>query len=1122
MCIRDSSSAVSIPNGLNFDSNTFVIDATNNRVGLGTASPLYTLDVTRGNIAGVQPVGRFGVSGNGGSGRGASILISSGGSASSVDVAQIVGYQNAASATANSAALAFQVANSSGTLTEYMYINNSGNVGIGTNSPASYSNFIYQTISGTNGSGLRLQNAGSTVAAETAVSSSGYFMAAVTAHPIILSTTNIERMRISSTGNVGIATSSPNFRLSFGETTALKQTAIYMQPISLAGADNEQRISNGNTASIYSSVVLGFNNLGAGIADASYVAFRTFQGANNVIQSSGEYGVERMRITNAGNVGIGTSSPSNRLVVNGSTGTTQIQLSDSTASNNLVLGVNATTVDINAVNGFPMVLYTSNTERMRITNAGNVGIGTSSPAAKLEVLLTSGTDPSLRLRYNSSSIYGNHLMNGGGDYVIESPASNGVTSGNMRIRAGSGFSVSTNNQAATSPQLILDSSGNLGLGVTPATWASGWKAIQVGATGSISENNAGDVYFGSNWALTTTGDKYLTTNFANVYAQINGQHQWFNAPSGTAGGTPTFTQAMTLDASGNFIVGETTTTGFWPANVTQTAARSLISYTDATTNLDNANAGLVILNRSTTANSSTKLVFGAFNSDPVPVGMAYISATNASRSTGYLASSLVFGTSSGIGAGAVERMRIDSSGNMGLGVTPSAWGSGWTALQIRDGGPSIWSDGGDRSFFSTNTYFNGTNRIYTTSGPALEYVQDSGGHSWKVAPSGTAGNAITFTQAMTLDSSGNLLVGGTTAYGTFSLYGSMGTQCGFTSNSSLPAVGTSTVAGEIRGFGSSGATADNGFLRLSAGGGTGSYKSFIDLTGYFNDSAITNIIRFGTGNTERMRIDSSGNVGIGTSSPTDGRLHLNGGTTTNIKFTNVGTGTTASDGFFVGLGSSTDTVAYVYQRENSEMVFGTNNLERMRIDSSGNLLVGTTASLGLGSEKLSVYITGAGNSAVAFSNNAGGDQWTQFLWNRATSGNNLFLAFGTEGSYTSRGGILYNRGTGQINYNVTSDQRLKENIVDASSALSKVNSIKIRSYNWKETGNHVDFGVIAQELIDVAPEAVSEGQDNPDGTIKNPWGVDTSTLVPSLIKAIQEQQAIINDLKARIETLESK
>jgi hypothetical protein len=103
-------------------------------------------------------------------------------------------------------------------------------------------------------------------------------------------------------------------------------------------------------------------------------------------------------------------------------------------------------------------------------------------------------------------------------------------------------------------------------------------------------------------------------------------------------------------------------------------------------------------------------------------------------------------------------MRLDSSGNLGLGVTPSAWSlSGLQAFQVKNG--SLY--GYLNEFGSqANTYYN-SGWKYITSAPASQYTQTAGQHQWFTAPSGTAGNAISFTQAMTLNASGKLLIGQT-------------------------------------------------------------------------------------------------------------------------------------------------------------------------------------------------------------------------------------------------------------------------------------------------------------------------------------------------------------------------
>jgi hypothetical protein len=115
---------------------------------------------------------------------------------------------------------------------------------------------------------------------------------------------------------------------------------------------------------------------------------------------------------------------------------------------------------------------------------------------------------------------------------------------------------------------------------------------------------------------------------------------------------------------------------------------------------------------------------------------------------------------------ATERMRIDSSGNVGIGVVPSAW-SGFKALQIGNG-ISLWSSsssGAQASYYSNNLYYNGSNRIYINTGSASEYVQSGGIHYWYTASSGSAGGTVTLNESMRIDTSGNLLVNVSNDYG---------------------------------------------------------------------------------------------------------------------------------------------------------------------------------------------------------------------------------------------------------------------------------------------------------------------------------------------------------------------
>lgn len=141
-----------------------------------------------------------------------------------------------------------------------------------------------------------------------------------------------------------------------------------------------------------------------------------------------------------------------------------------------------------------------------------------------------------------------------------------------------------------------------------------------------------------------------------------------------------------------------------------------------------------------------------------------------------------------------ERFRVTSSGNLGLGVTPSAWNTSNSVRALQLNACSLWSYSTAYLFLGQNYYYNTSgNRVYSTTAPATEYQQSSGNHAWYTAPSGTAGNAISFTQAMTLDASGRLIVGNTSQ-----LYGFSGRLYTEASSSSyLPLVALSSYSGDL-------------------------------------------------------------------------------------------------------------------------------------------------------------------------------------------------------------------------------------------------------------------------------------------------------------------------------------
>jgi hypothetical protein len=215
--------------------------------------------------------------------------------------------------------------------------------------------------------------------------------------------------------------------------------------------------------------------------------------------------------------------------------------------------------------------------------------------------------------------------------------------------------------------------------------------------------------------------------------------------------------------------------------------------------------------------------------------------------------------------------------------------------------------------------------------------------------------------------------------------------------------------------------------------------------------------------------------------------------------TNFATTGTASATKFIPTGG-TATGNGMYLPTTNVVAFSTNGAERVRIASDGSLLVNTTASLG-GNTRSEFKETSAGTWPLVLNGN---DRGMVVRNSAAVSG---FYAYFEYNGGTNNGSIAW--AAGVTSYNTTSDARIKDNIVDAPDAGILLDDIKVRSWDFKTDGNHWRYGMVAQELLQVFPEAVSVPSDE-----EMMMGVDYSKIVPLLIKEVQS-------LRRRVAMLEN-
>jgi hypothetical protein len=204
--------------------------------------------------------------------------------------------------------------------------------------------------------------------------------------------------------------------------------------------------------------------------------------------------------------------------------------------------------------------------------------------------------------------------------------------------------------------------------------------------------------------------------------------------------------------------------------------------------------------------------------------------------------------------GGTDAMTLDASGNLGLGVTPSARGLG-KALEVAFIGNSLWSPGGNETIITNNAYYDSTWK-YARSAEASYYDSTAGKHIWFNAPSGTINTAISFTQAMTLDASGRLLVGRTTNFAGEALQIDANGVGATVYSALIGNSSTSTSVYNVLRFNQGASGSATGYI--GTGGSAVGNNAFAN--NFVVGTQTSNSLVFNTNDTERARITSGGNL----------------------------------------------------------------------------------------------------------------------------------------------------------------------------------------------------------------------------------------------------------------------